>query len=208
MGNHLKNLENFWYHNKSIVLVVIFFIFAIVIMIVMSPAKVKPDVEIAYVTDGINLVSEDAINHLNQFFAPVIQDVNHDNKKVTAIIPMQGPRIEMEFYGEGSQIVLLDVGTFQNFVTRGVFVPLDNYVEKYGIDLSKYPEISSKTELDDKIHTYAIPMEYIRTLIDKGFPNYNYYLIIRATRNQNPLTKAKNKNAASILDILLQQKTH
>jgi hypothetical protein len=112
MGNHMS-FENFWYYHKFKVLAVIIVVFVTVIIIMTTRGEAKPDVEIAYVTDG-RMVSEDAINYMNQCFAPGIQDVNRDNEKVTAFIPLQGPRIDMEFVAEGAQIVLMDGGTLKN----------------------------------------------------------------------------------------------
>lgn len=195
--------ENFWYYHKFKVLGAIIVVCVIVITVMTARGHAKPDVEIAYVTDG-RIVSDDVINYMNQYFAPGIQDVNGDNKKVTAITPLEGPRIEMEFYIEGSQIILMDGGTLYKFIGAGVFKPLDDYIEKYGIDLSKYPDISTKTEWDDTIHTYAIPMECIPTLLDVGFPSENYFLTVRAIENKNTSVQEKQKNAASIVDLLLQ----
>lgn len=201
-----KDFENFWYYNKFKLLGAIITVAVIVVLVITGGSGAKPDVEIAYATDG-RTISQEAEEYMNQCFAPVIKDINGDNNKVTAFVPLQGARIDLEFVAEGSQIVLVDGGTLSKFVRTGVFEPLDDYTGKCKIDFDKYPGINLMTETDEKAHTYAIPMEYIPLLLDIGFPSENYYLT-KKTVNNNSSLQEKGENADHIIDLLLMQKAN
>lgn len=72
----------------------------------------------------------------------------------------QGSGIDMEFVVAGAQIVLMDGNILRKYINTGILAPVDNYVKKLNLDLNKYPVINTKTELTEKLHIYAIPMEY------------------------------------------------
>lgn len=199
-----KDFGNFWYYNKFKLLGAIIIVPVIVVLVMTGGSGAKPDVEIAYATDG-RTISKEAEEYMNQCFAPVIEDINGDNKKVAVFVPLQGARIDLEFVAEGSQIVLVDGGTLNKFVGTGVFEPLDDYAMECNIDFTEYPGINFMTETDEKAHTYAIPMEYVPLLLDIGFPSENYYLTKKTVKN-NSLSQEKGENADHIIDLLLMQK--
>lgn len=198
-----KDLDNFWYYHKFKLLGAILVIVAAV-FIIKTGGGIKPDVELAYVTDG-RIISQEAEEYLRECFAPKITDVNGDKNRNTAFVPLQGPRIDMEFVAEGSQIVLMDGFTLEKFINQGLFEPLDAYAAKLQLDFDKYPGVSAKADETGEVHTYAIPMAYIPFLLKIGFPSENYYLTVRAANTKDKKALEKEKNAYGIMDVLFEE---
>lgn len=199
------NISNFWYYYKMYVLVGLFILAVAFVLIMFSIGNSEPDIQIGYVTDGRE-IGEDAEAAINSHFEKVIQDVNKDDNKILDFVPMMGPRVDVEFSDEGVQIMLLDGHTLQVYKEKGVFEPLDEFVDKYQIDISGNEEIMATPQGQSEKHIYALPMNKVKYLLDYGFPADNYYLTMRVEYEKNETAKMKSKNANIVLEKMLEYK--
>ncbi len=200
-----KSIENFWYYYKYYLLVGVLIIFVAVLAIFFTGGSIPPDIQIGYVSDGRE-ISDDAKNYINTYFEQVITDANGDNKKTLDIVPLIGPRVDVEFSDSGAQIVLVDGHTLDIYKMKGVFEPLDKVVSDYDIDISGNTQVKGMVEGKSEEHTYAIPVEKIKYLLDMGFPGEDYYLTVRVEYDNNEEAKTKNNNSYSVLDRMLKYK--
>ncbi len=198
-------ISNFWYYYKVYVLVGLFILAVGFVLIMFSKGNREPDIQIGYVTDGRE-IGEDAKAAINNHFEKVIQDVNKDDKKILDFVPMMGPRVDVEFSDAGVQIMLMDGHTLQVYKEKGIFEPLDEFVDKHQIDISGNEEIMATPQGQSEKHIYALPMNKIKYLLDFGFPAENYYLTMRVEYENNETTKMKNKNAYKVLEKMLEYK--
>ena len=196
-------ISNFWYYYKVYVLVGLFILAVVFVLIMFSKGNSEPDIQIGYVTDGRE-IGEDAEAAINNHFEKVIQDVNKDDKKLLDFVPMMGPRVDVEFSDDGVQIMLMDGHTLQIYKEKGVFEPLDEFVDKYQIDISGNEEIMATPQGQSEKHIYALPMNKVKYLLDFGFPEENYYLTMRVEYEKNETSDMKNSNAHKVLEKMLE----
>lgn len=198
-----SKFENFWYYHKVKVILAVICIIGLVCIIKFTAGKnAGPDVAIAYVTDG-RTVPEEVEDHITLFLEDAIEDVNNDKIKNLDFVPLMGPRIDLEFVAEGSEIVLMDGGTLRKLINTGVFEPLDNQIGRLKLDLESIPEVNAKLEGEKEKHFYAIPMRHIPFFLDLGFPSDDYYLTIRSNNSGSKLSVAQSKNAQAVVDAIL-----
>ncbi len=200
-----SKIQNFWYYHKFHVLVIFFIALSIVIAILITGKRIDPDVQIGYVTDGRE-ISAEARENINRYFEKVIQDANEDNEKLLSFIPLMGPRVDLEFASDGAQIILMDGNTLNKYKDMGALEPLDDFVKKYGMDVSRNTEVMSRGGGENEEHIFALPMKYIKFLLDAGFPAEDYYLTVRVEYDQDEDSVIKNKNAYAIMDEMLAYK--
>ncbi len=198
-------ISNFWYYYKVYVLVGLFILAVAFVLIMFSGGKSEPDIQVGYVTDGRE-IGDDAEAAINSYFEKVIKDVNNDEKKILDFVPMMGPRVDVEFSEEGVQIMLMDGHKLQIYKEQGLFEPLDEFVDKYQIDISGNEEIMATPQGQSEKHIYALPMNKVNYLLDCGFPAENYYLTIRVEYEKNETSEMKNSNAHKILEKMLEYK--
>ena len=196
-----KGLENFWYYNKVKVIVGVIVIALLVTYMQFTKGDIKSDVEIAYVTDGRTIPVEKE-GYLKKVFAARIEDVTGDKYKETAFIPLMGPRIDLEFVGGSSQIVLVDGDTLGRYVKMGAFEPLDTFVNKFKVELKDNPEVTANIN-GNEAHAYAIPVKSIPLFLNAGFPADNYYMVLRGVIGDKKIAKDKNRNAHAIIETIL-----
>lgn len=199
----LKKIENFWYHNKGKTIAAVFIIIAAVFILKISGGNIKPDLEIAYVTNGPTL-PEDAVAYVNEQLAGEINDINKDRKRKVAFTPLMGPRVPLEFVSGEAQIVLMDGNTLGQYIGEGIFEALDDFNEKYKLASDQYPQV--KLEGTGGTHDYAIPLDNIPFLTELGFPGGDYYLAVRTADEGDMISFNKNKNALAVLDVMLENK--
>lgn len=178
-------------------------VFIIVTINVMNARGTKkPDVEIGYVTGG-PLIPHEVEQRLKEVILPFIDDVTGDGKKKIRFIPLTGLRVDLEFTSEGTQIMLMNLGTFDKVAGFGAFDSLDNYTLDYKLDTKLFPEVRVKAEDTNEAHVYAIPVSEIALLSKSGFPVVDYYLAIRKPKADQKLSMDKNENAHIILKEIL-----
>lgn len=200
----IKNLENFWYHNKLKLFVAIIVIVVIGYMVIGMGGEGKPDVQVAYLTNG-PVVPDDVSKNIGEYLAPVIQDVNKDRRKEIAFVPLYvRTMLDMEFTSNESQILLMDGNSLKQYISLGAFDPLDDTILKYGLDISENPEIKVEGKKANEVHVYALPVKNLKLLQKIGFPADNYYLTIRVADGKDKKVMEKNKNAHAVLDELLR----
>jgi len=200
-----SKLENFWYYHKIKVIILIVVIITGIFIMTITGKTVDPDVLVSYVS-YFNRIPKETEVSIDEYLANTIKDINKDNKKKLTLVPLDGPRVALEFTSEGSQIVLVDGSTLRQYIATGVFEQVDDLVNKYELDISKNTEVRAKVEDNTEVHTYAIPMKNIPFLLKAKFPADNYYLAIRALKNKNEIAVEKNKNAHEIVEVILGYK--
>lgn|GEM_PF-1885318 len=199
-----SKISDLWYYYKAYIVAGLF-ILTVAFVLIFSIGNNQPDIQIGYVTDGREL-GDDVERAINSYFENVIQDVNKDDKKILDFVPMMGTRVDVEFSDEGVQIMLIDGHTLQIYKEQGAFEPLDEFVNKYQIDISGNEEIMAAPPGQSEKYIYALPMSNVQYLLDCGFPPDNYYLTIRVEYEKNETTEMKNNNAHKVLEKMLEYK--
>lgn len=199
------DFPNFWYYHKGKLIAAVIGIFSIIAIYSINSGAAKPDFIIAYVTDG-RTVSEDAQKKANDYFAEAIHDINNDSNKVLKFAPLESVRVDLEFASSEFKIVLLDGYTLKKYINSAVLKPLDESIDKYGLNLQKSPEVRAKAEGAENVHTYAIPVSNIPFLLEMGFPADNYYMAVRASSDENKLTAEEASMTDAIMDKIFSYK--
>ena len=194
-----KKIENFWYYHKVKVFVGIFAIIAILIA-ASADSGGEADLEIGYVIGK----SEVVLQNLNEQI-PVLErliQAKDKEKAIISVVPLTSSRLELEFAIGISHILLLDKETLVPFVDNIFFEPLDNYVDKYNIDIGNYPEVKADPGNTNDYRVYALPVKEMDLLLKMGFPE-DYYFTIRLPKEKESDDVMRNKNAHIILDYIL-----
>ncbi len=194
-----KKIENFWYYHKVKVFVGIFAILAILIA-GSADSGGEADLEIGYIIGKSEFVLEN-MNEKIPVFEQLIQAKDKE-KAIISVVPLTSSRLELEFAIGISHILLLDKETLVPFVKNYFFEPLDNYVDKYDIDISDYPEVKADPSNTNDYRVYALPVKEMDLLLEMGFPE-DYYFTIRLPKEKESDDVMRNKNAHIILDYIL-----
>lgn len=194
-----KKVENFWYYHKYKVIIGIL---AIVTFLIAGGADSggEVDLEIGYVISNEEVILQNADEKI-ALFESLIQGQDKE-KAFVSILPLTPSRIELEFVIGISQILILDKETLMPFINHKFFEPLDNYVDKYNIDLSDFPEVMADPSETNNYQVYALPIKDMDLLVEMGIPE-NYYFTIRLPKEKEQDDVIKNKNAHIILDYIL-----
>lgn len=215
-----KKWDNFWYYYKIHVIVGVFVAILLAITLKDCAANISPDVTISYI--GGSYVPEDVSLALKEKLmeAGIVQDANRDGKnelvfqamtlsdeiKSEQDIAMQQKVMVVLATGD-SQVFLLDKTYFTRYGEQGAFEPLDNLVDRYGIDFEKHPEIKLTVSEMNETHVYALPVKGNKLLEDLGFKTEDTYIAIRAQgvqEKQKEKQRIINENAYAVLNEIMK----
>lgn len=197
-----KKIENFWYYHKYKVIIAII---AVITIAIASSGDTggEADLEIGYVLGNNEIVLQN-VDEKKALFESLVQGKDKE-KAVVSILPLTASRLEIEFVIGISQIFLLDKETLLPVINHQLFEPLDDYVNKYNIDLSNYPEVKADPDGTNSNKVYALPVKEMDLLMEMGFPE-DYYFAIRLPKQTDSDDIMKNKNAHTILDYILKNR--
>ncbi|NLL04292.1 MAG: hypothetical protein GX270_00565 [Clostridiaceae bacterium] len=194
-----KKIENFWYYHKVKVFVGIFAFIAILV-ISAADSGGEADLEIGYIIGESEIVLQN-VNEKMSALEELIE-AKDKQKAVISVVPLTSSRLELEFAIGISHILLLDKETLVPFAKYRFFESLDNYVDKYDIDISDYAEVKADPDNKNEYRVYALPVKEMDILLEMGFPE-DYYFTIRLPKEDESDDVMRNKNAHIILDYLL-----
>lgn len=197
-----KKIENFWYYHKYKVIIAIFAIVAIIIA-GSSDNGGDVDLEIAYVLGNNEIVLQN-VDEKRALLESLIPGKDKENG-IISFVPLTTSRLEVEIVIGISQVLILDKETLLPLLEHSIFEPLDNYVEKYKLDLNDFPEVKANSGETDDTRVYAIPVKELDFLAEMGFPE-DYYFAIRFPKENDSDDVKKNKNAHIILDYILKNR--
>ena len=197
-----KKWDNFWYYYKIHVYVGIFILVFIIMTVRDCMQNVEPDVSFFYM--GINL-QPTHIEHIEQDWREVIQDVNNDGKKYVLIASaFDIQKLQLLIMTREAQLLLLDKENFTNYASHGAFYPLDEFIARHNLTFEDYPEIRITPEEAQKESIYGIPIEKNRFFTDLGLITKERYLVlIPPGIKPNPKEIAIYENAYAILERIL-----
>ena len=187
----INKIENFWYYHKIKVFVAVFAIVFILLGSISGPSG-EVDLEIGYVIEDRDISLQNQ-QETTALFESLIHGKDGKNTEVS-FVPLTGERIGLEFVIGISHIILLDKETLEPVINTYFFEPLDDYVDKYNIDISEYPEVFADPQKTNNYQVYALPIKDFKLLLDMGFPE-DYFFTIRLPNENDSDDVMKNKNA-------------
>ncbi|MDQ2085580.1 hypothetical protein RBH29_03920 [Herbivorax sp. ANBcel31] len=198
----IKKIENFWYYHKVKVFVAIFALTFIILGFRFNTGS-NPDLEIGYVIENHGFALQN-LEESQSVLESIIHKIDKDDEEDAEILlmPLAGPRIEIELGIGISHILIMDIETLEPFIDNYFFEPLDQYVDEYNIDISKHPEVVADPLDTNEPKVYALPVKYMQFLLDMGFPE-DFYFTIRLPKEDEEDDIMKIKNAHIVLDYVL-----
>lgn len=197
-----RKIDNFWYYHKYKVLIAIFAIIAIIIA-GSNNSGGEVDLEIAYVLGNNEIVLQN-VDEKRALLESLIPGKDKE-KGIISFVPLTPSRLEVEIVIGISQVLILDKETLLPLLDYSVFEPLDNYVEKYNLDLNDFPEVKANSDETENTKVYVLPVKELNFLAEMGFPE-DYYFTIRLPKENDSDEVMKNKNAHIILDYILKNR--
>lgn len=199
-------LENLWYHEKGKIIGGIVFLVIVLIVVlnnvVFGSKEPKPDVQMAYMTDGRQL-SDEAVASIKEYLAPAIQDLNKDGRSQLGLVALPaGPKIDLDFLAGESDMFLMDGSSLRKFAAQGSLAPLDAWADKLNAEARGRLQLKALSNENGEPHIYAVPVSGLDYLLQQGFPGDNYYLTIRAADPDKSKQVNKLNSAMAVLDKL------
>jgi|GEM_PF-218091 len=213
-----KKWENFWYYYKIHVFVGVFIAIILIVTLKDCANNIPPDLQISYI--GSSYIKDELVQAFEEKISNIITDTNNDGKKETLfqVLPITDEvseqniaiqqKIMVELAAGETKLYLVDKQNLQKLGTQGVFEPLDDVAEQYGIDLNANPEVKFTVTDSTEAHIYAVPLKGSLLLKELQIKDDDIYAAIRIMtdkQKQNEEKKLQYENARRALEELAKK---